>query len=125
MSPVPLRGFLIVKPLRHCKQIAELTPEEMQSFAEALRLTTLALTRVLQPRKIYVCSLGETVKHVHFCVIPRTPDMPTEGFAVIQRMFSERTWACSDEEAAATAAKVREEIQGLTAGRTAGTGGRR
>ena len=112
ISPVVLRGFLIIKPKRHCEQFAELTPEEIGSFAQVLHHTTIALTRVLGPEKVYICSFGDMVRHIHFYVIPRTSDMPAEGLEVLHLMFDGR-WSCSDDEAAEVAARVREEVAHL------------
>ena len=110
VSPVVLRGFLIIKPKRHCEQIAELTIEEMASLAPILHNTAIALTRVLRPEKIYICSFGEKVKHIHFYVIPRTLDMPASGLEVLHLMFDGR-WSCSDDEATEIATAVKEEIE--------------
>ncbi len=110
VSPVLLAGFLIVKPKRHCEQIADLTLDEMEAFGQVLHDTTNALTRVLRPEKVYVCSFGEMGKHIHFYVIPRTSDMPASGREVLRLMFEGR-WACSDEEAEEVAVRVKAEME--------------
>ena len=110
VSPVLLRGFLIIKPKRHCEQIAELTIEEMESLGPIISRTANALTRALHPEKIYVSSFGEFVRHIHFYVIPRTHDMPPDGPTVIAQMFDGR-WACSDDEAAEVANRIREMME--------------
>jgi diadenosine tetraphosphate (Ap4A) HIT family hydrolase len=79
-----------------------------------LHLTTRALAAVLNPGKIYVCSFGEAVQHVHWYVIPRLPGMPESGLSVLLQMMRERTWACSDAEAAALVTRVRREVDRLT-----------
>ncbi len=106
-SPVVLPGFLIIKPRRHVEHIALLTAEEMAAFGPLLRNTSRALAHVLHPVKIYAASFGESVAHVHWYVLPRMPDMPASGIEVLQRLFSEKPWAASDEEAAAIAEQVR------------------
>jgi diadenosine tetraphosphate (Ap4A) HIT family hydrolase len=106
-SPVVLPGFLIIKPRRHVEHIALLTVEEMAAFGPLLRNTCRALAHVLHPAKIYATSFGESVAHVHWYVLPRMPDMPANGFEVLSRLFGEKPWAGSDEEAAAIADQVR------------------
>jgi diadenosine tetraphosphate (Ap4A) HIT family hydrolase len=106
-SPVVLPGFLILKPRRHVEHIALLTAEEMGAFGPLLRNTCRALAHVLHPAKIYVTSFGESVSHVHFYVLPRTLEMPANGIEVLDRLFSEKPWAGSDEAAAAIAEQVR------------------
>jgi diadenosine tetraphosphate (Ap4A) HIT family hydrolase len=109
VGPVMLRGFLIIKPKRHCEHIGDLDPLELSSFGQVLGLTTRALMQVLSPKKIYVCSFGELVKHVHWYIIPRMEGMPADGGEVVNVMWDGR-WACSDEEAADLAVRVRAAI---------------
>ena len=105
VNPVLLRGFLIIKPKRHCEQIAELTVEEMASLGPVISRTTNALTRVFNPEKIYISSFGDAVRHIHFYVIPRTHDMPADALSILRQLFDGR-WACSDDEAAAVATRM-------------------
>ena len=111
VSPASLAGFLILQPRRHVEQIADLTMEEASEFGPVLRRATLALTRVVQPEKVYVCSFGSAVKHVHFYLIPVSTSMPADvvGADLLKELSTGR-WACSDEEAAHVAAQVRVEM---------------
>jgi len=121
VSPVMLRGFLIIKLKRHCEHLAELTPEEAAAFGPIMRNTCLAISQVFKPVKVYVCSFGEAVKHIHFYVIPRTPDMPAGSLPVLMHLrikmilyrLGMRKLACSDEGAAEVAAQVQVEFQHL------------
>ena len=121
VGPVMLRGFLIIKLKRHCEHLAELTPEETAAFGPIMQNTCLALSRVLKPAKVYVCSFGEAVKHIHFYVVPRTPDMPAGSLPVFMHLRIKiilyrpgmRKLACSDEGAAGVAAQVRVELESL------------
>jgi diadenosine tetraphosphate (Ap4A) HIT family hydrolase len=112
LEPIALAGWLIIKPKRHCEHIAELTSEETASFGLPLRNTARALTEVLHPAKMHVHSMGESVKHIHFYVIPRMADVPADGLEVLQQMFEGR-WACSEAEAAKVAARVRPILRRL------------
>lgn len=75
LEPVVWRGFTIVKLRRHCEHLAALTPEESAGLGPVLRAVCQALTDVLQPEKVYVCSFGEGVRHIHFWVLPRPAGM--------------------------------------------------
>ena len=68
ISPVYWRGFLIIKLKRHCEHLAELTPEEAGALGPVVRATCSALAEVLKPAKVYVCSFGDGVKHIHLWV---------------------------------------------------------
>lgn len=111
-SPILLPGFLILKPKRHVEHIGDLSPAELESFARMLGLGCRAVSRVLAAEKVYACSFGEGIKHIHFYLVPRTRGMPPDGFEVIRAMFDEGRWAASDEEATRVAEAVRESIAG-------------
>ena len=111
VSPASLAGFLILQPRRHVEQIVDLTMDEAAEFGNVLRRATRALTHVVAPEKVYVCSFGSAVKHVHFYLIPRSADMPADlvGADLLKELATGR-WACSDDEAAHIAAQVRVEM---------------
>jgi diadenosine tetraphosphate (Ap4A) HIT family hydrolase len=116
VSPVVLPGLLILKPRRHVEHLALLTAAEMAAFGPLLRNTCRALAHVLHPAKIYATSFGESVSHVHFYILPRysrMPEMPANGVEVLSRLFGEKPWAGSDEEAAAIAEQVRPILTDL------------
>ena len=67
--------------------------------------------RALRAEKVYVCSFGEVVRHVHWYLIPRYADMSVHGVAVLNEMFANPSpWASSDEEAAEAASLVRTAL---------------
>jgi len=70
-----------------------------------------ALTKLVQPEKVYVCSFGSGVKHVHFYLMPRPADTPGDliGGDFVGEIFTGR-WASSDGEAADVASRVRVEL---------------
>ena len=118
-QPVVWPGFLIVKLKRHCEPLAELTPQEAASLGPVIQSTCAALTEVLQPAKVYVCSFGDGVKHVHFWVLPRPSTMRPGMHSVIcqldlrttlTRWFRIKTWTMSDEEVARIASRLREAL---------------
>ncbi len=75
IGPPVWPGFLVIKLKRHCEHLAELTPAEAALLGSLIRSTGQALTEVLQPAKVVVCSFGDGVKHVHFWALPRPPEM--------------------------------------------------
>ncbi len=124
VAPVFWRGFLIVKLKRHCEHVADLTPAEAASLGSVLQATCQALTRVLNPAKVYVCSFGDGVKHIHFWVLPRPPDMrpgmhpvflQLDVRAFLTRRLGVKRWLLSEEEVAELASQVREEFRRYSA----------
>jgi diadenosine tetraphosphate (Ap4A) HIT family hydrolase len=108
---VLLAGFLILQPKRHVEHVGDLSADEATRLGHILSRACRALQEELKPEKVYVCSFGSLVKHVHFYLIPRMPEMPGDlsGDELLRAIFDGR-WACSDETAAELARGVREEI---------------
>jgi diadenosine tetraphosphate (Ap4A) HIT family hydrolase len=111
LSPVRLKGWLLLKPKRHVEAFADLTLDEAAALGPLAAAVAAALTRAVAPERVYVCSFGEEVRHVHIHVVPRYRGMDAVSYEVLERMWSEQSpWACGDEEAEAVAAAVRAEL---------------
>lgn len=68
-------GTLVVKPLRHVLHVADLDEAESAELGPLLRLTSAAVTEVIQPEQVYVClwsHAGGAPAHIHFVVQPVT-----------------------------------------------------
>ncbi len=74
--PVLLKGMLIVRLKRHCEVFATITRAEATSLGETLQRASAGLHALLQPERIYIGLFGESLRHVHFFVIPRMRGMP-------------------------------------------------
>lgn len=110
IPPAQSKGFLIVQPKRHVEHIADLSEDEMLELGKGIRAAANAIKKILNPEKIYTCSFGETVKHVHFYVIPRTKEMPARGITTLQEILDKGKWRPSEEEAEETALKLKENL---------------
>jgi diadenosine tetraphosphate (Ap4A) HIT family hydrolase len=80
IAPVPLAGWLVLKPLRHVEAFADLTMEEAAAFGPLTRRITQAMTEVLHPEKIYLSMYMEAPEfaHLHVHLIPRFEDTPLD-----------------------------------------------
>lgn len=112
-DPIPLKGFLIICPVRHVEDVHELTSGEMAAFSLLLRDVVRAVNLVTKPQKVYVCSFGEAVKHVHWYVIPRYAQMPASGLDVLNGIFREKRWICPWEDAEMTAKRLKTKLKRL------------
>ena len=72
-----LPGWLVVVPRRHVIALDELTAGEAADLGPLLRALTAAMRAVLGCSKTYVALFAEAegFEHVHFHVVPRSPDM--------------------------------------------------
>jgi len=118
LPPIPLAGWLVLKPLRHVEALSDLSMEEAATFGPLIQRITAVLRAVLQPAKIYLCQFSEAegFAHIHFHLIPRTTDMPTElrGPAVFDLLSTTRREGrnlASPQEAERIAWEVREQLQ--------------
>jgi diadenosine tetraphosphate (Ap4A) HIT family hydrolase len=123
-EPIPMVGWLVLKPLRHVESVAELTEKEAAALGGLVRRASAALTAVLGCTKVYVCVFAESAaaQHVHVHLIPRASDLPPErrGPAVFEylRQTADGGENLADvAEAARVAAAVRDLLRGGADGR--------
>jgi diadenosine tetraphosphate (Ap4A) HIT family hydrolase len=100
-----MAGFLILQPRRHVEHIAELSAEETMELGPLLKRANMALMDVCRPEKVYVCSFGSEIKHVHFYLIPQQPGMPN-GTELLNALAAGK-YACTEAEAADVSARLR------------------
>jgi diadenosine tetraphosphate (Ap4A) HIT family hydrolase len=69
---VPLPGFFVLSSRRHVESLGDLHEEEARHLGVLLRLISRAIERTLCPDRVYCCSVGENIRHLHFYFFPRT-----------------------------------------------------
>lgn len=77
IRPIPMAGWLILKPKRHIESISAMSPEEARGFGEVASRAAAALEAATGVKKVYVGSFGEAQNfaHVHVHLIPRPLDL--------------------------------------------------
>ena len=66
-------GALIVKPLRHCLRVGDLTAEETAELGPLLQRATSTIEAIVEPDQVYVClwsHAGWTPGHIHVVLQP-------------------------------------------------------
>lgn len=118
LPPIPLAGWLVLKPLRHIEALGDMNLEEAATFGPLVQSISAALQAVIHPAKVYLCQFSEAehFTHIHFHLIPRAADLPTErrGPAVFQLLSVTRREGsdlASPEEAERIALAVRERLR--------------
>lgn len=77
-EPIPMVGWLVLKPRRHVESLAELTPDEAEALGPLLRRIAQTMDATLAPARVYAALYAEAVAHLHIHLIPRAPDLPEE-----------------------------------------------
>lgn len=75
-----LAGWLVVVPRRHIESPDEMTFEESHTLGVLLRDASIALKQVTNCQKTYVIMFAEAegFSHLHFHVVPRLEDLPSD-----------------------------------------------
>jgi diadenosine tetraphosphate (Ap4A) HIT family hydrolase len=106
-----LEGWSVIIPTRHIESLDELTDEESASLGVLLRDLTRALKTVTGCQKTYVMLLAEQAgfNHVHFHVVPRMDDLPSErtGSAIFAYLKED---PLSDDDRDEIALRIRTEL---------------
>jgi len=99
-------GMLFIESKRHFLDYAEMTDEETMSFGGVMRKIYHALKLHTGAERVYQVILMDGVPHFHSWLIPHRKDDTDKGMKFLARDDS-----CSDEDAAALADKLREEMR--------------
>ena len=109
-------GALIVKPLRHCLYLGDLTPEEAQELGPLLQRVARVVQELTQAGQVYTCLWSHAnwqPVHIHFVVQPVRDELrqiyPKQGPALQAAMFQDG----SPPDAEAVEAFCREARQRL------------
>jgi diadenosine tetraphosphate (Ap4A) HIT family hydrolase len=125
LVPIPMAGWLVLKPLRHVEALADLSSDEAAAIGPLVRRITRAMDAVMQPAKVYLCQFSEAehFAHIHFHLIPRRADTPSEqrGPAVFALLSAARAGnnLAPVEEAERLAAAVRSRLRSQSEGEDA------
>ncbi len=104
-----MRGFVVLQPRRHVDSLADLNPLEAAALGVVAQRRLAAMRTTLGPERIYICSLGESLRHLHFHLVPRYADMPPSGAQLLDAVFAQR-WLVAEDEAAEAARQIRATL---------------
>lgn len=94
LRPLPMAGWLILKPLRHVESVAALTAAEARTMGPLIARTAAALQRATRVKKVYVGLFAEAkdFPHVHIHLIPRPVRLPARlrGPRIFELMRTDR-----------------------------------
>ena len=114
------QGYIVLR--RHCEEMSELTTEESCTLGTVMRSTTQVFRNVLKPARVHLALYAEVVRHIHWHVVPRLPNMPAGNiplaFLIAWNRSLQRVGlrhVCSDTQVAMLALQMRSEFERLEA----------
>jgi diadenosine tetraphosphate (Ap4A) HIT family hydrolase len=96
-------GTLFIESRRHFLDYAEMSPYEAATYGALLGRVYVALRQVTGAERIYSVVLLEGIPHFHNWLVPRPAGVQERGMA-----FLSRDVQCTQQEAEAIAARLRE-----------------
>jgi len=104
--PVDVKGWLIIVPRRHVEFQTELSRDELGELIKLQAKFTADLKNLVSPERIYWVCFSETVRHIHFHLIPRDKNLPEERRG--PKIFSgEKAGSLAKEQIDDICAKIR------------------
>jgi histidine triad (HIT) family protein len=100
-------GHVLVVPRSHVETLVDLAPAEVGPFFRCVQRVARAVEEALEAAGTFVAinnKVSQSVPHLHVHVVPRRPKDGLKGF------FWPRTKYASDEDAGATAARIRVAV---------------
>lgn len=114
-------GTLIVKPLRHCLHVWDLTDTEAAELGPLLKRTSATIKAILNPDQVYVClwsHAGWEAGHIHFVLQPAWNKSQAEhakGGPFLQASLFEANVPLNRSEVEAFAEQARSVIKTIGA----------
>ncbi len=99
-------GTLLIESRRHVLDFAAMTPEEVAEYGALLARVYAAVRRVTGAERVYTLVTLEGAAHFHSWHIPRLPDEPLRGTALLAA-----DQPCSEEQALAAAEALRMALR--------------
>lgn len=89
LSHAPLEshilGYVYIEPKRHVEHWSEFTENESSELTKIIKYTEQVLKQQLNVERVYLITISEAVRHIHFHVIPRLSDQKLKGLDLIEQ----------------------------------------
>ena len=112
-EPVPVKGWLVLRLIRHAEGLVGLDSQEAKELGEILDNLPKTLKEVTGAAQIYLCCFTEVVPHLHFHIIPRYQEetkRTIEVFALQNEVKAGRIPAVSPKTAEALAGSLKNKL---------------
>ncbi|MCM3652960.1 HIT family protein [Metabacillus litoralis] len=83
-------GYLYIEPKRHVENWGEFTDEELSTVGPLIKNLESALKKELSIDRVYVVTISEAVRHLHFHIIPRQHGQEVKGLPLIEQATQQK-----------------------------------
>lgn len=94
VTPGPLSsqilGYMYLEPKRHVEDWSEFTSEELAQVGPLIKRIEQALKMELNINRVYVVTISEAVRHLHFHIIPREENSDVKGLDLIEQATQQK-----------------------------------
>lgn len=83
----PVRGYLLVEPLRCIRDMSEMDEGEARAFGALVARGEKLIKQRLGAEHVYLFRINDAVAHLHFHLVPRYPGTPKEFWGLRIREY--------------------------------------
>jgi diadenosine tetraphosphate (Ap4A) HIT family hydrolase len=83
-------GYLYIEPKRHVEDWSDFNDEELAKVGPLIKMLEQAVKKELNIDRVYVVTISEAVRHLHFHIIPRLEGSDVKGLALIEQATQQK-----------------------------------
>ncbi|WP_052191880.1 HIT family protein [Priestia aryabhattai] len=87
-------GYLHLIPKRHIESLSEMNENELNEFPYIIKKLEELLVKHVAAERVYIVTISESVRHLHFHLIPRSSNNQTRGLNLIEQATLQKVKAC-------------------------------
>jgi diadenosine tetraphosphate (Ap4A) HIT family hydrolase len=83
-------GYLYIEPKRHVENWTDFTDNELSKVGPLIKGLEKAMKQILDIDRVYVVTISEAVRHLHFHIIPRAAEGVVKGLDLIEQATQQK-----------------------------------
>jgi diadenosine tetraphosphate (Ap4A) HIT family hydrolase len=83
-------GYLYIEPKRHVENWTDFTDNELSKVGPLVKRLEKVMKEILDIDRVYVVTISEAVRHLHFHIIPRVDEGTVKGLDLIEQATQQK-----------------------------------
>jgi diadenosine tetraphosphate (Ap4A) HIT family hydrolase len=83
-------GYLYIEPKKHIENWSDFSDDELAKVGPLIKRLEQAVKNELNIDRVYVVTISEAVRHLHFHIIPRLEGSDVKGLALIEQATQQK-----------------------------------